>query len=588
MSESKKNFLIRSAGQILGPYSKEEVVDLIKRGKISIFDEVAEPFTIWWYLQDHQEFKTVIHSMDVQTRLTNFLTQISDKILTISKTSKTDNKTSTITSDLKQNTESLFDGGPTITELDPQEKQSAVEVKIQVMDQKKKPESSHVRYTSQKDSEEIIRKKIRRVIKISWRVVIVCALSVGAYVFYKEIVSPLQQQKTVRVEFETYGLNFYKSGDYNSALPYFEMAYSKNVLQEKEKLWLASLFVQKNRLQKASLIADELSNSSLSDTGEWILLNGLIAFSQKDFQTAEKHFNSVLKQKESMALVNLSLLNWQLGKHEKSLSYLDRLARAGYERGIVFYLKALNLFFQNQISVLDSYINQELSFNQSSSLVKEYKQEFYFMMAYFYMIKQQPKKMEDTIRKLLNEDPFFWEEYQYNSFIAVKSLNWSQLYPYCKNLFDFDPKNNLLNALYGFCHLKIRNFKQGTKYIQRAKNSAAQEPLFLSLYAYLLMLEGKDVELEQVLSLIDYNDLKQPLPYILKARFFEREQNWVRALTVWKDLLSFSARHLSGLAGVAVANYQLGDHSTAEVYRNKGLNEYHYYVRLLSYGNKDF
>ena len=108
------------------------------------------------------------------------------------------------------------------------------------------------------------------------------------------------------------------------------------------------------------------------------------------------------------------------------------------------------------------------------------------------------------------------------------------------------------------------------------------------MYAYLLMLEGKDVELEQVLSLIDYNDLKQPLPYILKARFFERKQDWARALTVWKDLLSFSARHLSGLAGVAVANYQLGDHSTAEVYRNKGLSEYHYYVRLLSYGNIDF
>ena len=121
MTKSEKRFLIRSAGQILGPYSQEEVVDFIKRGKISIFDEVTEPFSIWRYLQEHQDFKKIVQSMNVQTRLTNALTQISGKIFT---RTKTDTITST---DQTEKLDSLSTNSPTITEIDPEAKKSAIE-----------------------------------------------------------------------------------------------------------------------------------------------------------------------------------------------------------------------------------------------------------------------------------------------------------------------------------------------------------------------------------------------------------------------------------------------------------------------------
>ncbi|MCZ0932608.1 MAG: hypothetical protein OXJ52_05595, partial [Oligoflexia bacterium] len=63
MSSEDKRFLIRSSGHILGPFFKDEVIDLIKKGKISVFDEVAEPYTIWLYLQDHADFKKIVHSV---------------------------------------------------------------------------------------------------------------------------------------------------------------------------------------------------------------------------------------------------------------------------------------------------------------------------------------------------------------------------------------------------------------------------------------------------------------------------------------------------------------------------------------------
>ena len=584
MSEEKK-FLIRSAGEILGPFSKQEVIDLIKRSQISIFDEVAEPFSIWWYLQDHQDFKKIVYSMDVQTRLTNFITQISGKITNISQTKKTEGEglTQTNTETLDQTKSQTGDGVKAVG-LDVEKKQSADEASFEVLDQPKSSPPSSAKYRSRLESEEAVRIKVSWLVRISWYLVLLFSLSVGVYVIYKEAIVPAQKKQKVRERIQSRGLKFYKAGDHRQALPYFEEADLKNILQEEEKLLLASLFIQEGKIQRASGIVKQLSNDSPSKSTDWFLLQGLLSFFQNNFPEAEKNFNFAKKQKPQLSLLNLALLKWKTGDYKTSVSYLDQLLKIGYERDIVFYLKALNLLFQNQITELVSYIDQEIHLDESSGFI-EYKQELYLILAYVHGREGKTEELEKLIQLLLNEDPFFGKEYQYNSFLAVKALNWNVLYPYCQSIFESDPKNNLFNALYGFCHLKVGNLKQGSRYIEQAKNRAPEAPLFLSLYAYLLMLQDRDIQLEQVLALIDYDKLKREdvLPFILRARFFEGKEDWVRALTVWKKLLSFHENHLSALGGVAVANYKLGDTVAGAIYRGRGLREYPHYVRLLPY-----
>lgn len=586
MSKTDKSFLVRSSGQILGPYSKKEVEDLIRRGKVSIFDEVAEPFAIWRCLQDHQEFKKVVQSIGVQTRLTNFLTQISGKISTISKNTKTEDQTVTETADKTRDTKTLSKVAKGV-QLDAGEKLSALEVKVKTVDQPAvgKPSTAHVKYHSKIDSEEITKRKISLIVRTVWQTIVIFALLIGGYVLYREIIAPAQQEKTARGEFTAKAMKFYTAGDYKEALPLFEEAYSKDILQEEEKLLLAGLYIHSNKLQRASLTANELSPEALQNSGDWFLLKGLLSFYQKDFRTAEQNFQSAQKQKPQAALLNLSLLKWKTGDYKSSEKYLEQLMKIGYERDVVFYLKALNLLSQNQIGALSSYLNEEVSLNKPASLTEEYKQEFYFMQAYSYLKEQKLEEMKEAIRNLLNEDPFFSQEYQYSPFIALNTLNWQIFQPYCKSIFDADPQNNLLNALYGFCFLKIGRFQQGAKYIEQAKNGAPSDLLFHALSAYLFMLERKDVQLEQALSMIDFEKLKegQNLPFILKARFLEGQKDWGRALAVWKSLLAISAGHLSGVAGVAVASFQLGDYSTGRVYRDRGLNKYRYHVSLLPY-----
>ena len=135
----------------------------------------------------------------------------------------------------------------------------------------------------------------------------------------------------------------------------------------------------------------------------------------------------------------------------------------------------------------------------------------------------------------------------------------------------------------------MNNLKEGSKYIEQVKNKEFENPLFLSLYFYLLMLQGEEFQLEQALDLINLEDLKpkQALAFILKARFFEQKQDWVRALAVWEQLLLFDNQNLSGVAGVAIANYKLGNATAGNIYRKRGLKIYPNHIQLLSHEPQD-
>lgn len=586
MSDLEKKFLLRSAGQITGPFNKKEVMSQIRRGVVSVDDEVAEPFGIWWYLQDHQDFREGVRSMSIQTRLINFVTSVSGKLSSSSPGTKTSSGTITDTETLESTKSTVSSTGKTpILKLDTDKKQFAKEVQVKAANSIKTPVLPRREYIARRDREEILRKKVGAWIGIIWKIVVFSALAIGAYVFYEEIFTPMRKTQVTMNELKINGLKFYKAGQYDKALFYFEKAYSRNILQDGEKLLLASLFLKDRKWQRSSLILDELSGGVVTQTADWFLLNGLISLAQKDFSTAESHFRKVLEKKPQLALMNLAILKWKTGDYKQSLLYLEQLQKIPYERDIVFYLKALNFLAQNQNSDLIGYINKELLLEQNNALVKEYKQELYLILAYSYMREQRAEELMRAVRNLLNEDPFFYNNYQYSSFIARESLNWTYLFPYCEEIFNSNPKSGLLSALYGFCYLKTGQLQQGSRFIEQAKNRKPEDPFFLSIYAYLLMQKGEDLQLEQVLNAINYDTLKEPLPFIVKARFFEQRQDWVRALKTWRALLSLSDYHISGLVGVAVTSYNLNDNTTAAIYRDRGFDIYPHHTQLLLYRN---
>ena len=579
MSDTEKKFLIRSSGSILGPFDQKEIKDLIERRVISTSDEVTEPCSIWWYLRDHSAFKETVLAVSAGQKSANLVTRISQKIAKISNKGKTQTKTDTLKTQEKtitDHTGAETQSGLTPVRLNPLEKQSAHEIHIEDPDSlssKKTPKA---------------RQALLRVLPF----VIVGLIAAGGVAFqflYKKEAIDQGEQEQLKA------LKLFDEGHYPQALPYLEKALQKGALNPRGRLLLSALWLSKGKTKKALDLTQELKDSPVLTTGEGHLLQGLLAFADNKISASKEFFKaaSLAPRQKDIAWLNLALLDWKTGDYSSSLSYLSQLMKMAYDRDIVFFLKALNLLFQGETESLRSYILRDLRLGQNHELVKEYKQELYLLLAYAQSQQAQKPSAQDFVFKLLNEDPLFYQEYKYSPFVmtTVQQMaeTWSDLHPYCLQIFHSDSQNSLMNALLGFCLLKKGDLTQSLKYIERAKNIEVDNPLFLSLLAHFLMQNGEAPKAKEILELIDNSQLQsgQSLPLIIKARMFEQKKDYARALSTWAFLLEKNPFHISGLAGAERASLQLKEKSRSELYRKQLLQIYPYHIRQKSHSEED-
>ena len=589
MSELKRKFLIRSSGEILGPYSKEEVTTLIKKGKISVFDEVTEPYKVWMYLENHKDLKKIVQSMNVQTRLTNFLTQVSHRI-SISKKKPDNTSTQTIEGEetLSQTTKDIpqevsFNLAPETTQTS---------VKTQLKTAKKMPvRTVPSPFELKKQKEEKLKKKIGFVVRLTWTLVILSSFLVSGIILYRISYVPIKKKKELVTELNSQGKKYYKVGDFKKALPFFSKA--QDYLTQEEMFSFAILLLQNNQMEQFYLIKEKIKDQAILEKENWTLLEGLSAFYSQRYSEAIKSFHSVILKKDNkqtfnLALLNLTLLKLESRQYNELINEIHQLLKQSFERDIIWYLKAIYFLTQEKISELESFLLKDLGLGKpNQTFVVEFKQELLFLLAYTYMRTGRIEARDETIKRLLNQDPFFIEEYGYNLLIAKKKLNWSFLYPYCNEIFKSNPEENLLQALYSFCFIKTNQIKQAKFYIEKAKNREPENSLFLSLYIYMLMAEKENTKkIEQVFSLINYDSKstrENNLPFIIKARFFEQAEYWDSALLVWKDLIRQDLNHISGLAGISFNSYQVGETTTGNFYRKKVLDRYPHHIKVLPY-----
>lgn len=56
-------WIVKSENKILGPYSFEQIEDLVRKKQISLIDEVRDSSTRWLYVRENPEFKTIVESI---------------------------------------------------------------------------------------------------------------------------------------------------------------------------------------------------------------------------------------------------------------------------------------------------------------------------------------------------------------------------------------------------------------------------------------------------------------------------------------------------------------------------------------------
>ena len=587
MFNKEKKFLIRSSGDILGPYTKDEVTNLIKNKKISVFDEVTEPFKIWMYLEHHSDFEKIVNSMNIQASLTNFLTQISSKISISKSRTREDTQKNTQKDILQEGATSKnlpeTNFKPISDTIQSEVKKTHLQPTVQTTE--RTALSPNLKYKKKK-----LNKKIGFAIKFSWQLIAISSFLVVGFILYQISYIPIKKKNKLLTELNLKGKNYYKAGDFKQALPFFEKAQA--YLTEEDKFSFAVLLLQNNQLEKSLMIKEEITNPAIQQKDSWTLFEGLSYFYSRKYSKAEISFHNVISKNNNQtlnqALLNLALLKLENRQYNAVINQINQLLRRSFERDIVWYLKALYLLNQKKMSELENYLINDLALEtKKQSFIIEFKQELLFLLAYTYMKAGKMEEKNEVIKKLLNQDPYFSEEFNYSPLIAKNKLNWKLLYPYCNEIFYSNTEENLTQALYGFCLIKTNQIQQASSYIERAKAKDPGNSLFLSLYVYLLMSEKKSHQkIEQTLSTINYDNQltkENALSFIIKARFFEQAKYWDSALLVWKDLINQNVGHISGLSGISFNSYQIGETTEGDFYRKKVLTRYPYHTKVLPF-----
>lgn len=60
---SLAKWIVKSENRILGPYSFEQIEDLVRKKQISLIDEVRDSATRWLYVRENPEFKSIVDSI---------------------------------------------------------------------------------------------------------------------------------------------------------------------------------------------------------------------------------------------------------------------------------------------------------------------------------------------------------------------------------------------------------------------------------------------------------------------------------------------------------------------------------------------
>ncbi|MBC7371824.1 MAG: tetratricopeptide repeat protein, partial [Bdellovibrionaceae bacterium] len=62
-SNNVKNWLVKSSTKILGPFTRDEVVQLLSRRQITIIDEIRQPDLRWNYIRETRYFKEIVKNL---------------------------------------------------------------------------------------------------------------------------------------------------------------------------------------------------------------------------------------------------------------------------------------------------------------------------------------------------------------------------------------------------------------------------------------------------------------------------------------------------------------------------------------------
>lgn len=580
-NSNEKNWLVKSSTRILGPYTLNEVTEMLRSRQVSIIDEVRLPTGRWTYIRENPIFIETVQKIRSEQEL------FSEDTMTQSVAHHTMTKTDTISmadeftrtpveNDWDQPAAKTIGSGAAIKDVTPR---AASVNSYSGVDHSAKAKS----YGSTTDTR--VQDRIRQKSNILRWVILVAACVVAVVVTVTW--NKKEQRKGIGYEeFVSQAIRYKSLGLYEKSLQSYSQALKFREADLDTQVQMAPLLISEDRqslvgrriLEKA-LTQEGRSRTEVVDAYVGIAISYMM---DGDLKQAQDILQKAIGYEPYNlgALLNMSIIDHKKGSYDIAQKGFDSVLRKNVNSTLALFGKALaSIEYAKTMQETQGLSELVAEIDQSLSKTAYLRQELALLAVYAHRLMNDSAGMNQAIINFLNQPLGQAKNYTHPLNVDWRFTQWDYIEQYCADLYQRSVPQPALKALRTVCLLEVNRDAEALKLLQEALAEAPNDPYVLVTQANYLNKMGRQPEAMVILKKAELQKLQ--IKNFIMGDICIKTQDVPCVKKVYSDIYNSNSKSALALYGLAWVVYQGTDRKSAYDYVRGGLQSEPNFLPLL-------
>jgi tetratricopeptide (TPR) repeat protein len=572
---SEKNWLIRSSTRILGPYTLEEVTQMLVTKQISIIDEIRQPAVRWSYIRENKTFLDLVKNLrqEQDSSVENTMTSTSTV------TTQTFTKTDAVT-----NMDELTPT-PIIrpdSALRQQSGMKDITATAEVTSSRALGKSGGKSYGIQHDAQAQARlEKSTRQMKYVITGIALVILAAVSWSFLRRGQESISDYDLLSGQ----ALRYKNIGLYEKALDAYKKIQNRREPDAELQFQMAPLLISEDRqsllgrriLEKATL-AEGRSRMDLLGADVGIALTYM---QEGDLKEAENYLQKAMTYEPNNyeAQADLAIIQLKKGNYAVAARDLDSLARKNPRSVLMQGLRSLAWI---EASRSEPNSDQLRSLRQDILATIEktsyLRQELSLLLIRVNELLHDSGAEQESLKSFIAQVPFRSSQFQKNPMIDWRMLQWDYLEKYCAESLS-GSLTSVQKMARAICLMEVNRDEDANRLITEALSESPRNPAFISVQAAYLMKVRRGSEAMALLKIPEVS--AQPLARQLTGSLCMMQNNLGCAKQAFQSIHHVDGNDVYALYGLAWVALQESKKSEAYEFAKAGLQADPTYVPLI-------
>lgn len=542
-----KEWLIKSAGEIKGPFTYDEVIERINTKEVVLVDEIAKSFGRWKYVRDEGVFEKIILELKNKEELRG------DKTFTNSDTDGITQEVGDAVVSFRANDKFASNVKDHFTRTE----------SIKKSYEERKTEPMIPSYASENDRD--VKKELKRGRLIPIIGILVFVLSIGGFFYFKK-----REAYQSYEEIKKQAIFDFQVGQFQKSKDLFEKLISKNSADDEVKYYYAYNSLQLSDTIIAEKYLNELKQMRTPLLPQVMNLIGVIQLKNYNLADANLKFEEALKLSPQYvsAFYNKGIVDFLENRFKPAeQSFSQSMVHGGFD-GIILLMNVELLFTNGKNIFTDEEFKSKASVLQGLVLkhvqnFEIYKQELLIALAIMNHLVGQPQPVSKNLEMAVRVDPDQTQNHIFDISFYRDAMTWNRIHSWIKFLKQNYPNDKNLPTLFGYSLYKGTEKIEGKSYIEGRLEPSFSHPVDHILNAYILWNLNRVSEAEAALNALPIGKWDS-VAYGLMGKICTTKNDFECAKKNFEDSLKFEKRNIVALAGLARAYFKLGNFGRAK------------------------